>query len=222
MASRVDEPSTLFKLGGSLLSISDLPDRLEAVFMLIPCGRPLIVVGGGAAADVVREWQAIHSLDDETAHQLALCAMSLNESLVCKLLPTATLVSDRSTLQDAWDQQRIPIMSAVIFLEREEPAAVRPLPHDWSATSDSIAAWTALQLNMDRVVLLKSIDLPSEISLQEAAHADLVDSHFPVAAQGLDITWVNLRSMPLRPGSWTKANHSTDRSPHEPHAPVGR
>ena len=59
----------VYKLGGSLLSCVDLATRLRAVLEQRPDDRSLIVVGGGAAADVVRDWSRIHGLS-EAVHEL--------------------------------------------------------------------------------------------------------------------------------------------------------
>lgn len=215
MASPIDEQLVVLKLGGSLLSLSDWPDRLHKLMTLLRIARPLLIVGGGATADLVRHWQSVHSFSDEAAHQLALQAMSLNEALVKEVLGDAPVVTDRLGMQTVWAAENLPILSAISFLKHEEPLASQKLPHDWSATSDSIAAWVAHQLPADHLVLLKSVDLPDDTTLQEAVDAGLVDDHFPELVQQLNLTWVNLRSTPLRPCQWVSSDRATGQSPHE-------
>jgi hypothetical protein len=51
-------------------------------------------------------------------------------------------------------------------------------------TSDSIAARMAVVLGADRLILLKSIDMPSGTSWTEAAERGWVDRHFPRVIEG--------------------------------------
>jgi aspartokinase-like uncharacterized kinase len=191
----------VIKVGGSLLSLPQLPQRLTAIVRQIANRRPLIVCGGGASADIVRRWQSVHGISDEQAHWLALRAVSLNERLLVDLLPRATIAATCDELQAVSSEGRIPILAAERFVCEEEPRDPDPLPHDWSVTSDSIAAWVVRRLNGDRLVLLKSCDLPASISLEEAAARNFVDAYFPTCAAPLAVDWVNLRTdMPqLRP-----------------------
>lgn len=53
---------TVLKLGGSLLDLADLPDRLRSVIKMLGDNGPLLVCGGGDAADLVRRWHEHHAL----------------------------------------------------------------------------------------------------------------------------------------------------------------
>src|SRR5271166_3401866 len=69
------------KVGGSLFSMPDLAQRLRR--WLAQAGpRILLVPGGGAAADVVREFDKCHSLGEEASHWLALWSLRLNAELL--------------------------------------------------------------------------------------------------------------------------------------------
>jgi aspartokinase-like uncharacterized kinase len=184
----------VIKVGGSLLSLPELPQRLSAVVRQLSARRPVIVCGGGASADIVRGWQCVHGISDEQAHWLAFRAVSLNEELLVHLLPHAAVAATRDELQAAWSDDQIPILAVERFVREEEPHAAYPLPHSWSATSDSIAAWVALRLNGHRLILLKSCDLPAIVSREEAAARNLVDAHFPICSAPLTVDWVNLQT----------------------------
>ena len=184
----------VIKVGGSLLPLPELPRRLSAVVRQLSGRRPLIVCGGGASADIVRGWQRVHGISDEQAHWLAFRAVSLNERLLADLLPCASVAATRDEVQAAWSDGRLPILAAEPFVREEEPQAPDPLPHDWTVTSDSLAAWVARRLNGDRLVLLKSCDLPANVSLEEASARSLVDAYFPTCAALLTVDWVNLRT----------------------------
>ena len=83
---------TVLKLGGSLLDLVDLPDRLRVAFAKLDGAQPLLVCGGGDAADVVRGWHVAHALDDEQSHWLAMESIRLNQRLLLTLLPELELV----------------------------------------------------------------------------------------------------------------------------------
>ena len=187
----------IYKVGGSLLDLPDLAFRLRAVIDQNSDSRPVLVLGGGRTADVVREWDRIHHLDCESSHWLALDAMRLNESLLQRLLPDSVIVITRQQTQSAWESSAIPILSACEFLRVEEATSRFPLAHSWDVTSDSIAAWTALQWPADGLVLLKSVPPPDDFNtIVEGASikTNFVDPYFPRLASNLpSIDWINLR-----------------------------
>jgi aspartokinase-like uncharacterized kinase len=184
------ERITVAKVGGSLLELPDLAGRLRCVLSQRPGSRPLLLVGGGAAADLVRRWDAVHGLDHETSHWLAIRAMAVNERLVESLLDDSIVVSSRAEAEVAWRGGRVPILCCFEFLRTEESAIPHDskLPHSWDATSDSIAACVAQRWTAHELVLLKSCDPPVESA------GDAVDRLFATIAAGLPrIGWVNLR-----------------------------
>ncbi len=197
------KPISVVKVGGSLLCLPDLGKRLkELLSILEPKQRVVLVIGGGAAADLVREWDRVHVLGDEAAHQLAVAAMSLNAALLAHVLPATAIVGSVAEAELAWDRGDVPVVDAQRWLQRHDPDSTIPLPHDWSVTSDSIAAWIGLQLQAARLQLVKSIDVPA-VALEQAAAAGDVDAAFPGFAARLPrIDWVNLREEPLSLRQW--------------------
>ena len=164
----------LVKLGGSLLDLPDLSDRLRRLADLSP--QPIeIVVGGGRAADLIREMQRPHSLPDADAHAVAIDSMDLNGSLVRRLIPGAV----REHLQV------VPVADSI-------KSASIELPATWDVTSDSIAA--AIASAHDRtLVLAKSIPPPGSIDVA-IARGD-VDPYFATAVAGRSVGWLNLRTL---------------------------
>jgi len=192
----------VLKLGGSLLSVPDLAARIEAVCRQRSSERITIVVGGGAAADVVREWDRAHSLGDEAAHQLALRAMRLSAEFVALRLPAAKIVANTESLAAAWAAGQLPLLAADAWLTRAEQTGRSTVPHTWDATSDSIAAWLAAELSANELVLLKSVDSPVG-DLKQAVRDGLVDPCFPAAAARVPhVSWVNLRSESCQVTAW--------------------
>jgi aspartokinase-like uncharacterized kinase len=185
----------VYKLGGSLFNLPDLPIHLCNVLKQRPDTQPLLVVGGGDAANIVRRWDRLFQLGDETAHRLALRAMTLNEELLIRLLPAARHVISREQAVAAWRESAVAVLNAGSFLECEEPRQPLQLPHNWDVTSDSIAAWVTAAWPADELVLLKSTDLGDSISFETASADCHLDRYFPVAAAGLRrVWWVNLRA----------------------------
>ncbi len=189
----------VLKLGGSLLDLADLPDRLRAVAAMLAGDRPLLICGGGAAADVVRRWHDTHGLSEEQSHWLAMDSIRLNQRLLLTLMPELELVSNRAAAESAWRRGRVPLLDLMSFVSIEEtaPGMCATLPHSWDVTSDSLAGWAAIRWPASRLVLLKSAELPiaeSGLSLREAAELGLVDSYFPVLDPELPPTsWCTLR-----------------------------
>ena len=187
--------TVVFKLGGSLLTLPGLAEKLQTVLDHFTDKDRLIVTGGGAAADVVREWSRIHRLSDETAHWLAIASLNLNRLFLETLLSLRS-VSDRAEATRQWTIKSSPLLlDSHRFTRDEEANSVEPLPHDWNVTSDSIAGWTALRWPADELVLLKSVPTPVDLSAQAASDQDLVDPYFPHIAKALrKVSWCNLRA----------------------------
>ncbi|MBC8115157.1 MAG: hypothetical protein H7062_12305 [Candidatus Saccharimonas sp.] len=194
----------VYKLGGSLLSCVDLAARLRAVFQQRHDDRSLIVVGGGAAADVVRDWSRIHALSEDDAHWLALRSLSLNRALVRNLLPESREVSSREAAESLWSEENRPLLLDVEACLREAESPDRsPLPHCWNVTSDSIAAWIAARWDADELVLLKSTSLPANLTLDEATRQELVDPFFRhLASETPRVSWCSLREEAASIVSW--------------------
>ncbi len=187
---------TVLKLGGSLLDLGDLPDRLRPVLKMLGGDQPLLVCGGSDAADVVRRWHETHALDEEQSHWLAMESIRLNQRLLLTLIPDLRLVSNRAAAESAWSRGRIPLLDLMAFVSIEESHAERgtSLPHTWDVTSDSLAAWVAIRWPASRFVLLKSAELPPLKNLTQLANSQLIDRHFPQLASALPPTfWCAVR-----------------------------
>ena len=184
----IPRPDVLFKLGGSLLEWSGLPESLEGI--LANCDpRPVaIVVGGGAAADAVRRWDGTYQLSTALAHELAIAAMDLNARMVRELLRRQgrAVVTRPDDLRTG--------ATLIPDLEAELLRAVDGAPSpSWDVTSDSLAAWLARRLGAGQIVLLKSIDPPEDRRLTTAMDRRLVDPRFAEFVAGLQVSWINLR-----------------------------
>src|SRR5947199_9473325 len=130
------------KVGGSLFDWPDLGPRLRRWLAAHAPPETLLVPGGGAAADAVRALQWVHGFDDETAHWLALRAMTLNAHALAALLPGSCVIDGPDLAEMAWEQGRRPVLDGFVFCESDEAEAGH-LPPSWPVTSDSVAAGAA-------------------------------------------------------------------------------
>jgi aspartokinase-like uncharacterized kinase len=186
---------TVVKVGGSLLDLAELGPRFCRWLAGRGAASVLVVPGGGPTADVIRDLDLQHHLGETKSHWLALRAMALNAFVLHALLPRSVLVQSIDQIGE------LAVLDPLAFClrdEREHPGSA--LPHSWSVTSDSIAARVAVRANAERLILLKSVDIPEELSWAAAAQLGYVDAAFPgivAAAPSLEIQAVNFRSYHL-------------------------
>lgn len=193
-------PVRVIKLGGSLLDLPDLAARLRAWVAGQPPARNLILVGGGRFVDELRRLDALHGVGNESAHWLALRAMSLTARLLHALLPDWPLITRTEeacgTVAAMQTNGSAAILDPCDFLAAEDaPAAA--LPHSWKVTSDSIAAHLARQWSGE-LVLLKSCLPPAASTAEQAASVGYVDAYFPQAARELSVRCVDFRDPECR------------------------
>jgi aspartokinase-like uncharacterized kinase len=187
----------VIKLGGSLLDFAGLPAALDRWLAEQPRATNLVIVGGGRLADQIRACDRRFHLGDDAAHRLAIRAMSVNAHLLAELIEAA-IVTCLDEVKSAVGA--LLILDPVRLLLDDEPSLPGsllpgpPLPRNWNATSDSIAAQVARLWKADELVLLKSA-LPRDCRDWESAAAlGFVDAHFPQIAAGLPaVRCVNLR-----------------------------
>ncbi|HEX4143947.1 MAG TPA: hypothetical protein VHY91_10465 [Pirellulales bacterium] len=173
-------PLRVVKLGGSLLDLPGVADRLRTWLVGQPPAVTLLVVGGGRLADAIRQAQRLHAFDDSAAHRLCLDVMGITATMACELLPDSTLVRRPDEIDRA-APGRLQVVDVREFLA----AAPEPLPETWQVTSDSIAAHLAALLRADELVLLKSALPPLDASASpDSLAADgIVDDYFPYAVK---------------------------------------
>jgi aspartokinase-like uncharacterized kinase len=175
------------KVGGSLFDLPELGPRLLRWLPSLDAQRVLLVPGGGAAANAVRDLCRTHKLDDEEAHWLALRAVQLNAHFLAGLLGGLPVVADPR------NSVKVCVLDGFAFAHADE---TQPgcLPHTWAATSDSLAARAARVAGATRLILLKSITIPPQTPWTEAARHGWVDEAFAgIVGSDLDVECVNFR-----------------------------
>ena len=185
------------KVGGSLLDWPQLHTALKHWLTEQSPGTNVLLCGGGKLVDRVRQLDRMFHLRPEEAEALAINCMASNAGLLASLLGRLNVVTHYSDLQVKIKRRRTSQLLIFdcrqLLGERKATLDAPPLPHDWSVTSDSIAAWLAELLSADELVLLKSVDPPPG-SFQDLAAAGYLDVYFPHAAKRLEaVRFVNLR-----------------------------
>jgi len=139
------------KVGGSLLAHGPVLDGvIEAIVDAGRDTRAAIVPGGGPFADTVRAMDRQHSLDDDTAHWMAVLAMDQYAHLLAGRYAMLVLAESAAEVQAAFASGRVPVIAPYRWLRDADP-----LPHSWDVTSDSISGWLAGALGATRLVLVK-------------------------------------------------------------------
>ncbi len=178
-------PLLVVKLGGSLLDWPDWPGCLTRYLASRPDVRPVLVIGGGRFADVLRDLDHLHGLGEARSHALALQILDTTAHLAAALLPGSVVVTDLAEIRATHELGQVPIFAPRSFLDRQDQEAADPLPHAWSTTTDSIAARLAREVRAE-LVLLKSCPLPADCpDWTTAARLGLVDLEFPRAVVGV-------------------------------------
>jgi 5-(aminomethyl)-3-furanmethanol phosphate kinase len=181
------------KIGGSLLTRPGLPRRLPVWLReRFPDSQVNVVVGGGAMIDAFRQLDAIHSLDAVEMHWRCVRALRHTAEIVAGWMPDAVWIDNSASyaahVRDWRSGDRHLGGLFVIAVDAfYGPHSDVPLPCDWSTTSDSIAAWLAIQMEASRLVLVKSCAIPEASDLGRLASLGIVDPCLPSLAGGLAV-----------------------------------
>jgi aspartokinase-like uncharacterized kinase len=172
----------IVKVGGSLFDHPRLKRGLDDYLKSLLPAEVKLVAGGGEFVDVLRKLDRIHGLGESDSHLLALRAMAVSAEFLHRLLDTEQL------------GPRIHVPDASAFWE-EDRNSEGSLPATWQVTSDSIAARMAVVYRAERLVLLKSIDIPEGTNWREAAARGWVDEHFlrALAGSNFPVEIINFR-----------------------------
>ncbi|MCA9055637.1 MAG: hypothetical protein KDA75_17470 [Planctomycetaceae bacterium] len=192
----------VIKVGGSLLDLPDLRERLAAVLSDYAQADVALLCGGGGLANEVRRWCGWQTLTESTAHALAMQTLDVTASLVAQLLPDAELCDAAASVRDAWRCRKLAVIAPNRWFNQSSGwfdgrarLATGPLPQSWNVTSDTLAGCAAIDLEADELLLLKSTELPEPFDIRRATGGGLVDRCFERVADHIpDIRWLNLRS----------------------------
>lgn len=175
------EPPLVVKVGGSLAKSGRLNGALDAI---AAARRPVVVVpGGGAFADCVRDQQRALGLNDVAAHRIAMLAMHQMAEVIIALDKSFATASSIDAINSLLRAHRTPVWLPLPMMDDDATIVA-----DWSTTSDSLAARLAELLGAAPLALLKSVDAPTA-SAQELARAGAVDAAFPGHVARSGVQW---------------------------------
>jgi aspartokinase-like uncharacterized kinase len=187
------KPETVLKIGGSLSRGSGLNALCETISRLGERHRLVVVPGGGAFADQVRQAYRRYALDETSAHKMALLAMDQYGYVLHHLISGSCLTAG---LEVACEASKTCVG---ILLPSSLLTSADSLPHSWQVTSDTIAAWIAQAAHCPRLVLLKDVDglmassevIPELTAVELAQHAGGVDEYLSRFLAGANLeTWI--------------------------------
>lgn len=169
--SLTDTPLLVVKLGGSLHAAADLPRWIAA----LKCWphRLTLVCGGGPFADAVRDAQPKMGFSDAAGHAMAMLAME-QYALALAQLYTLDLASTRAEIDALHATRRIALWRPSTMVAQAHDVAA-----DWQVTSDSLAAWLARETGAAALLMIKSLDVAPDLTLDDLAAREVVDRAFP-------------------------------------------
>jgi len=184
----------VLKVGGSLMDQKDAPELLRKFLDSNFEGKQVnLLMGGGKVVDVLRNFDATNYAAPETIHWCCVDLLHLTYELAVGWLPSASRIETRKTFLDHQtnDAPGVFLLATRTFYTREDGDV---LPRDWNTTSDSIAAFLAKKLSINRLVVLKSCDIPDAITIDQAASLDLVDAHSPTTTPAFPVQSPSIRN----------------------------
>jgi len=192
----------VIKIGGSIGQSSKLVELLKRLSEVGSRHGILVVPGGGAFANTVRDYDRRFGLDKDASHWMAILAMDQYGYLISSLIPNGELVHGLADARKVLAAGRVPVLLTYNLLFQTDQ-----LPRGWDVTADSIAAWVAGLAGAQQLVLVKSVnglytdnpdshakaELLEEIDLNQLVRCRGVDRYFAfvVKKYKLDVWVVN-------------------------------
>jgi aspartokinase-like uncharacterized kinase len=170
------------KVGGSLAETG----RLKLVVPILAASkRPLVIVpGGGAFANKVRDLQNAIRFDDASAHRLAMLGMH-------QMAEIYFTMHDRLAPADSLDGIARVIATGLVpvWLPLQMCQNDKDLPADWTITSDGLAARLAERMGGAPLVLLKSVHVAGNETAADLAREGVIDEAFPAISARAKLSW---------------------------------
>ncbi|MGR8933447.1 MAG: amino acid kinase family protein [Gammaproteobacteria bacterium] len=162
----------VIKIGGSLGDAPVLRHWLDTIAQR-GRGKAVIVPGGGAFAELVRETQSYWQFDDITAHRMAILAMQQMAQLFHGLNSELHIAADRMEIYALLRQRKVALWSPNYkLLDRAGIAS------SWDVTSDSLSAWLADDLQATALMLVKSAPVIGVADWSALSQQGIVDPSF--------------------------------------------
>lgn len=196
--------SNLIKVGGSLLTLSNLPEKIDSLIKKLESSCIVIVVGGGEEVRKLEKQAA--KTNPEMEHWNSLQIMSSNSIALASHYKSAVIAN-------------IPFVKKIglFFLDAYEyckndkkPNHEPYLPQTREVRSDSVSLRFAQQFEFNELYLLKSVDFPQSKNWEDACRQNYVDPFFHYLFNSKDqnpaIHTINLRGSQI-----TQPFYSSDK-----------
>ena len=174
--------AAVVKLGGSTADHKAMDVWTAA---LAVARLPLVVVpGGGAFADQVRDEQRRLGFSDAAAHAMAILAMDQFGQVILDRHERFSAARSPEEIDQALAGGKIPV-----WLPSAMAVPAPEIPASWGITSDSLAAWLAGKLGAETLLLVKqSRAFANEDSVADLMARGIVDACFAtMLPQGVDL-----------------------------------
>ena len=165
------------KLGGSLNQDASLPQWLDLLAEL-GGGRVIVVPGGGAFADQVRDAQSQWQFDDLAAHNMAVLGMAQTALMLQGLCPALQAAAGEQPLRRVLQGGQTALWLPLDLL-RSRPDELT----NWGVSSDSLALWLAQRLHAERLLVVKSCAIDARRSLAQLGETGVLDAEFAQRAR---------------------------------------
>ncbi len=139
--------------------------------------RLAVVPGGGEFADVVRSMDMRYGLHAVPSHRMAVLSMDQYGLLLADLIPRCRLAFSLGVVPALSGSDRV-----VVLLPSRLVFRARSLEASWDVTSDSISAYVAGRLSVEKLVLVTDVDGIFSSDPKLNANAELLGE---VTASGL-------------------------------------
>jgi aspartokinase-like uncharacterized kinase len=166
----------VLKLGGSLNARPGLRDWLRLA-VTDGAGRVVLVPGGGAFTEQVRQAQRTWHFDELAAHRMAILGMAQTALMLAALEPALALAGDAAAIEAELARGR-----AVVWLPLDVMSQWPGVEPGWSVSADSLALWLAQQIGATGLALVKSCRIQPGRSFEELHAAGVLDAAFPARA----------------------------------------
>lgn len=171
----------VLKIGGSLLfSDLGLNQCVSAIQNEFPDAQINVIVGGGDTVESMRTLHRLYPhLSNEAMHWRCVKLLDATWEVLCELLPKAHRVCEYEQFStDDFLESKLNAVRVGAFYQALSPMKIAPEQTPkvgWETTSDALAWLLAKTISATSIVLIKMSDVPTDISLDEAAKRGIID-----------------------------------------------
>jgi aspartokinase-like uncharacterized kinase len=143
----------VLKVGGSLAEYpASLRKLCKELASFAKDYEILVVPGGGKFADVVRDFDKTYGLSNTLAHKMAILAMDQFGLFLSDITPNSFVSYSLENVKNS------PSGTLPIFLPSKLIFRKDTLESSWNVTSDSITAFIAGMLHVEKLILVTDVD----------------------------------------------------------------